>query len=105
MRLLRLRKFFDDRAKFQEVNVAAFVFAEGVMPAEELAEAINEAMEGQDAKLRGAGDCLKANGRVIAVIHEKTVPKSVIFVDKVDNLSFIQAAREVTFLREYNGID
>lgn len=85
--------------------MAAFVFANGVMPAKELAEAINGAMEGQNDKLTGLGDCLKVNGRVVAVILQRTVPESVIFVDKIDNFPFIEAAREVTFLKEFEGID
>ena len=66
--------------------MAAFVFAKGVIPAEELADAINKATGKHTARLRGVGDCLKVEERVVAVIHEKTVPQSVIFVDKVDNL-------------------
>ena len=85
--------------------MAAFVFANGVITAKELAEAINEAMEGQSDKLTGLGDCLKVNGRVVAVILQRTVPESVIFVDKIDNFPFIEAAREVTFLKEFKGID
>jgi hypothetical protein len=38
-------------------------------------------------------------------MHEKTVPPSVIFIDKNENLPFIEAAREVIFLREFEGID
>ena len=85
--------------------MAAFVFANGVMPANKLAEAINETMEGQSNKLTGLGDCLKVKGRVVAVILQKTVPESVIFVDKIDNFPFIEAAREVKFLKEFEGID
>jgi hypothetical protein len=85
--------------------VAAFVFETGAVPAEELALAINSLMKGQNDKLSGAGDCLKVETRVVAVIHKKTVPESVIFVDKEDNLPFIEAAREVMFLREFKGID
>jgi hypothetical protein len=42
---------------------------------------------------------------VVAVIHEKTLPESVFFVDKDDNRPFIEAAREVAFLNEFKGID
>lgn len=83
--------------------MAAFV--KGVVPVEELALAINNALRNQNDRLRGAGDCLRIEERVVAVIHKKTVPESVIFVDKDDNLPFIEAARKVTFLREFNGID
>ncbi|MGD8370619.1 MAG: hypothetical protein PVG64_01800 [Syntrophobacterales bacterium] len=85
--------------------MAAFVFEKGVIPAEALARAINNEMRSQDDQLRGSGDCLKVKERVVAVIHEKTVPESVIFVDKDANLPFIEAAREVMFLREFEGID
>ena len=85
--------------------MATFVFEKGAIPAEELARAINNVMKGREVKLTGVGDCLKVNGRVVAVIHERTVPESVIFVDKADNLPFIGAAREVTFLTEFKGID
>ena len=85
--------------------MAIFVFERGVVSAEELARGINKAMGGQNDKVSGLGDCLKLNERVVAVIHEKTVPESVIFVDKDDNLPFIAAAREVTFLREFKGND
>ena len=85
--------------------MAAFVFENGVIPAEELARVINGAMKGQDDKLRGLEDCLKVDKRVVAFIHEKTVPASVIFVDKDENLPFIEAAREASFLREFKGID
>ncbi len=105
MKLLKLNGLFDNRAKFEEAKVATFVFAEGVIPAEELAQAINNAMRSQNDTLIGVGDCLKVNERVVAVIHKKTVPESVIFVDKVDNLPFIEAAREVMCLSEFKGID
>jgi hypothetical protein len=84
--------------------VAIFVFEKGVLSAEELAQAINTVMKGQNGKLRGVGDCLKVEERVVAVIHEKTVPESVIFVDKEVNRPFTEAAREVAFLREFKGI-
>jgi hypothetical protein len=85
--------------------VATFVFENGVIAAEELAQALNSSMQRRNDNLRGAGDCLKVKERVVAVIHEKTVPQSVIFVDKDENLPFIEAAREVMFLREFKGID
>ena len=85
--------------------MAVFVFENGVIPVEELARAINNEMRSQSHKLRGSGDCLKLEERVVAFIHEKTVPPSVIFVDKDENLPFIEAACEVTFLREFEGID
>jgi hypothetical protein len=85
--------------------VATFVFENGVIPAEELARAINNEMQGQDKRLKGSGGCLKVDKRVVAVMHEKTVPPSVIFIDKDENLPFIEAAREVIFLREFEGID
>ena len=85
--------------------MAAFVFEKGVIPAEELARAINNVMRSQNDKLRGLGDCLRVEERVVAVIHHKTVPESVIFVDKDDNLPFIKAAREVMFLKEFKGIN
>jgi hypothetical protein len=85
--------------------LAAFVFENGVVPAEELAQALNSSMKRRNDNLRGAGDCLRVKERVVAVIHEKTVPQSVIFVDKDENLPFIEAAREVLFLREFKGID
>ena len=85
--------------------MAVFVFENGVIPVEELARAINNEMRSQSHKLRGSGDCLKLEERVVAFIHEKTVPPSVIFVDKDENLAFIKVAREVTFLREFEGID
>ena len=85
--------------------MAAFVFENGVVPAEELARAINRATRGQNYTVRDAGDCLKVEERVVAVIHEKTVPASVILDDKSENFPLIEAAREVTFLREFNGID
>jgi hypothetical protein len=69
-----------------------------------LAQAINTVMRSQNDKLRGVSDCLRVEQRVVAVIHEKTVPESVIFVDKDDNRPFIEAAREATFLREFKGI-
>ena len=81
-----------------------FVFERGVFSAEELAQAINAVMRSQNNTLRGVGECLKVEERVVAVIHEKTVPESVIFVDKEVNRPFIQAAREVTSLREFTGI-
>ena len=84
--------------------MATFVFESGVLSAEQLAQAINAVMRSQNDKLRGVGDCLRVEERVVAVIHEKTVPESVIFVDKEVNRSFIEAAREVTFLREFKGI-
>ena len=85
--------------------MAAFVFRNGVVPAEELAQALNSSMKRRNDNLRGACDCLRVKERVVAVIHEKTVPQSVIFVDKDENLPFIEAAREVSFLREFKGID
>ena len=85
--------------------MAAFVFENGVIPVEALARAINNEMRSQDHKLRGSGGCLRVKARVVAFIHEKTVPQSVIFVDKDENLPFIEAAREVSFLREFKGID
>ena len=85
--------------------MAAFVFKKGVVPAEKLAQAINTVMRSQKDKLRGVGDCLRVEERVVAVIHDKTVPESVIFVDKDDNRPFIEAALEVSFLREFKGID
>ena len=85
--------------------MAAFIFENGVISAEELAHALNSSMKRRNDNLRGAGDCLRFQGRVVAVIHEKTVPQSVIFVDKAENLPFIEAAREVVFLREFKGID
>ena len=85
--------------------MATFVFENGVIPAEALARAINNEMRSQDDALRGSGDCLKVEERVVAVIHEKTVPQSVIFVDKDENLPFIEAARKVMFLRDFKGID
>lgn len=85
--------------------MAAFVFENGVIPAEELARAINNEMQGQDKKLRVFGDCLIFDKRVVAFIHEKTVPPSVIFVDRDENLPLIEAARKVIFLREFEGID
>jgi hypothetical protein len=103
--LWRLNEFFDNYVILKEQEVATFVFEKGGIPAEELALAMNSAMKGQNGRLRGAGDCLKVEERVVAVIHEKTVPESVIFVDKDENLPFIEAAREVTYLREFNGID
>jgi hypothetical protein len=105
MRVLETTWVFTDCAKSKEAKVAAFVFAKGVIPAKELAQAINEKMEGQSDKVTGSGDCLKINGRVVAVILQRTVPESVIFVDKIDNFPFIEAAREVTFLQEFKGID
>ena len=85
--------------------MATFVFENGVIPAEELAQALNSSMKRRNDNLRGAGDCLRVKARVVAVIHEKTVPESVIFVDKDNNLPFIEAAREVGFLAEFKGID
>ena len=85
--------------------MAAFVFENGVIPIEELARAINNEMQGQDKKLRGSSGCLIVDRRVVAFIHEKTVPPSVIFVDKDENLPFIEAARKVILLREFEGID
>ena len=85
--------------------MAKFVFENGAVPAEELAQALNSSMKRRNDNLRGANDCLRVKARVVAVIHEKTVPPSVIFVDKDENLPFIQAAREVMFLREFKGID
>jgi hypothetical protein len=85
--------------------VATFVFENGVISAEELAQALNGSMKRGNDNLRGAGDCLRVKARVVAVIHEETVPQSVIFVDKDENLPFIEAAREVLFLREFEGID
>jgi hypothetical protein len=85
--------------------MAAFVFTNGVVPAEELARALNTAMERQNDQVKGVQNCLKIDERVIAIIHKKTVPQSIIFVDRVDNLPFIEAAREVEFLREFDGID
>ena len=85
--------------------MATFVFENGVIVAEELAQAINHEMQGLDKKLRGSGGCLKVDKRVVAFIHEKTMPPSVIFVDKDENLPFIEAAREVIFLGEFEGID
>ena len=85
--------------------MAVFVFENGVIPVEELARAINNQTRSQSHKLRGSGDCLKLEERVVAFIHEKTVPASVIFVDKYENLPFIEAAREVLFLKEFKGID
>ena len=85
--------------------MATFVFENGAVPAEELAQALNSSMKRRNDNLRGAGDCLRVKTRVVAVIHEKTVPPSVIFVDKDENLPFIEAAREVMFLREFKGID
>ena len=85
--------------------MAAFVFENGVVPAEELAKAINDALKNQRDRLGGSGDCLRVEDRVVAVIHKKTVPESVIFVDKDNNLPFIEAAREVGFLAEFKGID
>ena len=85
--------------------MAAFVFEHGVIPAEDLARVINNQMQGQDKKLKGSDGCLKVDKRVVAVIHEKTVPPSVIFVDKDENLPFIKAAREVIFLEDFEGID
>jgi hypothetical protein len=85
--------------------VAVFVFENGVIPVEELARAINNEMTSQSHKLRGSGDCLKLEERFVAFIHEKTVPPSVIFVDKDENLPFIEAARKAMFLREFEGID
>ena len=85
--------------------MATFVFENGAVPAEELARALNSSMIRRNDNLRGAGDCLRFEARVVAVIHEKTVPPSVIFVDKDDNLPFIEAARSVLFLREFEGID
>ena len=84
--------------------MATFVFESDVLSAEKLAQAINAVMRSQNNKLRGVGYCLKVEERVVAVIHEKTVPESVIFVDKEVNRPFIEAAREVTFLREFKGI-
>ena len=84
--------------------MATFVFERGVLSAEKLAQAINTVITSQNDKLRGVGDCLKVEERVVAVIHEKTVPESVIFVDKEVNRPFVEAAREVTFLREFKGI-
>ena len=81
--------------------MATFVFESGVLSAEQLAQAINAVMRSQNDKLRGVGDCLRVEERVVAVIHEKTVPESVIFVDKEVNRPFIEAAREVTSLREF----
>ena len=85
--------------------MAIFVFEKDVVPAEELAQALNSSMKRRNDNLRGAGDCLRVKERVVAVIHEKTVPESVIFVDKDENLPFIEAAREAMFLREFKGID
>ena len=85
--------------------MATFVFENGAVPAEELAQARNSSMKRRNDNLRGAGDCLRVKERVVAVIHEKTVPESVIFVDKDENLPFIEAAREAMFLREFKGID
>ncbi len=99
--LSRLIRFCHYCSKFMEDKVAAFVFENGVVPAEQLARAINNEMRSQDDKLKGSDDCLRTEERVVAVIHEKTVPESVIFVDKDDNLPFIEAAREVMFLREF----
>jgi hypothetical protein len=84
--------------------VVIFVFERGVLSAEELAQAINTAMRGQNDRLRGVGDCLKVEERVVAVIHEKTMPESVIFVDKEVNRPFIEAARAVIGLKEFKGI-
>ena len=84
--------------------MATFVFERGVLSAAQLAQAINSVMRNENDELSGVGDCLKAEERVVAVIHEKTVPESVIFVDKEVNRSFIEAAREVTFFREFKGI-
>jgi hypothetical protein len=97
----RLNKFFICCSKPREDKLAAFVFENGVVSAEELARAINNEMRSQDDKLVGYGDCLRVKERVVAVLHEKTVPESVIFVDKTDNLPFIEAAREVMFLKEF----
>ena len=69
--------------------MATFVFESGVLSAEQLAQAINAVMRSQNDKLRGVGDCLRV------------VPESVIFVDKEVNRPFIEAAREVTSLREF----
>lgn len=85
--------------------MAAFVFTNGVVPAEELARALNTVMERENDQLKAVQNCLKIDERVIAIIHKKTVPESIIFVDRVDNLPFIEAAREVEFLKEFDGID
>ena len=85
--------------------MATFVFENGVILAEELAQILNSAMKSRNENMRGVGDCLRVKTRVVAVMHEKTVPPSVIFVDKDENLPFIEAAREVMFLREFKGID
>ena len=85
--------------------MAAFIFENGVISAEELAQAINNEMQGQDKEVRGSGCCLKVDKRFVAFIHEKTVPPAVIFVDKDENLPFIEAAREIIFLREFEGIE
>ena len=85
--------------------MTTFVFENAVIPPEELAQALNSATKRLNENLRGVGDCLRAKTRVVAVIHEKTVPPSVIFVDKEENLPYIEAAREVIFLSEFEGID
>ena len=45
------------------------------------------------------------NNRKISPVASGKVPESVIFIDKIDNFPFIEAAREVTFLKESKGID
>jgi hypothetical protein len=85
--------------------MAAFVFTDGVVPAEELARAMNTVMKRQNNQLKAVQNCLKIDERVIAIIHKKTVPESIIFVDRVDNLPFIEAAREVECIKEFDGID
>ena len=85
--------------------MAAFVFENGIIPAKELAQLLNAEIDGEGVKLKGIGDCLKVEERVVAVIHERTVPESVIFVDKEENLPFIKAACELQVLKEFEGID
>jgi hypothetical protein len=44
--------------------------------------------------------CLRNNRKILAVATGK-VPEPVILVDKIDNFPFIEAAREVTFLKDF----
>jgi hypothetical protein len=85
--------------------MATFVFEKGAIPAQHLAESIRGEMKPQHGELNGSGDCLRFDGRIVAIIHENTVPGSVIFVDKDDNLPIIEAARKVTFLKELQATD
>ena len=43
--------------------------------------------------------CLRNNRKILAMATEE-VPESVIFVDKIGNFPFLEAAREVTFLKD-----